>query len=303
MKKYLIQLGIVSGIFVAIVVMLFGITYSILNTSSFKIDDSKNILILGDSHTECAIDDNIFARSANLSSSATAYPFSLIALKRIVADNPQIDTVLLSINTYTVSHYTDSIWLKGDVLYTKTRALISFAEMEDIRPFLSKPDFYIGLLKMPNLNLYKAIRHLNNPLNNAIDHNIGKYIKLDRNKLQTNIRLVGNKYPFMCTIDTLTDQYASLKKINTYCTDNNIKLILITTPFYDPDKYLQVEKFHILKDKFLSDVDYVDFSYFPLPDSCYGDMEHLNYHGAEIFSKHLQKNGINAQNFKKVSRK
>jgi hypothetical protein len=27
----------------------------------------------------------------------------------------------------------------------------------------------------------------------------------------------------------------------------------------------------------------------PLPDSCYGDIGHLNYKGAEIFSKYLYK--------------
>jgi hypothetical protein len=32
----------------------------------------------------------------------------------------------------------------------------------------------------------------------------------------------------------------------------------------------------------------MDYSTFQLPDSCYGDVTHLNYRGARIFSQYLQ---------------
>jgi hypothetical protein len=41
-------------------------------------------------------------------------------------------------------------------------------------------------------------------------------------------------------------------------------------------------------DAYMPDVRYMDYSVFPLPDSCYGDIGHLNYRGARIFSQYLQ---------------
>jgi hypothetical protein len=46
------------------------------------------------------------------------------------------------------------------------------------------------------------------------------------------------------------------------------------------------------RDTYLPGIKYVDYSAFPLPDSCYGDAVHLNYKGAEIFSKYLQENFV-----------
>ena len=45
---------------------------------------TKNILILGDSHTENAINDSIFSNSLNYSASADAYIFSYVKLKAIL---------------------------------------------------------------------------------------------------------------------------------------------------------------------------------------------------------------------------
>ncbi|MDR0371726.1 MAG: hypothetical protein LBH80_07760, partial [Prevotellaceae bacterium] len=41
-------------------------------------------------------------------------------------------------------------------------------------------------------------------------------------------------------------------------------------------------------DAYMPDVKYMDYSTFQLPDSCYGDVTHLNYRGARIFSQYLQ---------------
>jgi hypothetical protein len=67
-------------------------------------------------------------------------------------------------------------------------------------------------------------------------------------------------------------------------------LILINTPVYKPEIYESIDKLNDFYDTYLSGVKYLDYSAFPLPDSCYGDIGHLNYKGAQIFSKYLQEN-------------
>ncbi|GHT65454.1 hypothetical protein AGMMS50239_25330 [Bacteroidia bacterium] len=78
--------------------------------------------------------------------------------------------------------------------------------------------------------------------------------------------------------------------VRIFCNEKEVKLILFNTPVYQVDKYTDQAKFDSLRIAILPDVDYMDFSDFLLPDSCYGDIGHLNYHGAEIFSEYLQHN-------------
>ncbi|MDR2414458.1 MAG: hypothetical protein LBD64_05695, partial [Odoribacteraceae bacterium] len=90
------------------------------------------------------------------------------------------------------------------------------------------------------------------------------------------------------TISLLQKEY--LLKIVDLCRSRNVELILINTPTYKPEKYGNLDKLRAYYNTYLPGVKYMDYSAFPLPDSCYGDISHLNYKGAEVFSKYLQEN-------------
>ena len=48
--------------------------------------------------------------------------------------------------------------------------------------------------------------------------------------------------------------------------------------------YLNEKKYQSLRELKYSDIEYLDFSKFPLNNNEFGDLEHLNYKGAKKFS-------------------
>ena len=48
-----------------------------------------------------------------------------------------------------------------------------------------------------------------------------------------------------------------------------------------------------------SNIKFYDFKDMELPDSCFGDLDHLNYKGAKVFSEYLEKEILHKNNYKK----
>ena len=97
MKKF-IKRGVLFLITVGIVSLLVGFLSVLVSKKNFdyKIKEKKNILIVGNSHTECSINDSIISNSVNLSQSASSYFYSYMKIREFTKYNPQIDTVIIS---------------------------------------------------------------------------------------------------------------------------------------------------------------------------------------------------------------
>jgi hypothetical protein len=119
---------------------------------------------------------------------------------------------------------------------------------------------------------------------------IGAYFKLDRNKLQEDITMLNEKRTEKEKANLSLYQSEYLLKTVNLCKSENVELLLINTPIYKPEIYGDIDKLNEFYNTYFSEVKYLDYSAFPLPDFCYGDIGHLNYKGAEIFSKYLQEN-------------
>jgi hypothetical protein len=81
-----------------------------------------------------------------------------------------------------------------------------------------------------------------------------------------------------------------LKMISELCRQNSVNLILFSTPkykTYNANIDENIRKIWLQVRNSLSLDSLADFSAFVLPDSCYGDLTHLNYKGAEVFSRYL----------------
>jgi hypothetical protein len=288
MKKFIFQIIKFMTLMMTTIFIMVGGTICIISKASFKITPDINILILGDSHTETAIDDAIFRNSCNLSQSGTAYLYSYCKLKKILKKNPHIDTVFLSFYYGALLKGIEDNWIMNeDVLATRVASYITLLGKEEIAVYTNKIALLNAILKIPTRGIGSIITYCRK---GDIDFtNIGGYVKLDRDCLQRDIKLQnannqvvggGGGESFL--------QKKYLIKIAYLCFENNVKLILISTPTYRPEQYDQMDKLKEYHAKYLHHVDFVDYSNFVLPDSCYGDIGHLNYKGAEIFSRYLQ---------------
>ncbi len=76
-----------------------------------------------------------------------------------------------------------------------------------------------------------------------------------------------------------------LTKIITLCKNNNIRVILIRSPQHKKySGYSNEIKYQEIRKQYFPSIEYIDFSKFPLKNSEFGDLEHLNYKGAAKFS-------------------
>ena len=289
MSKFIVKIIIFS--FVIVILLFVPLLCMRYYTSSIKIilPTEKNILIVGNSHSECAINDLIFMRSINFSQSGRSIPFSYSVMKRILKDNNHIDTVLLSVSSSTFSRYANNYDFKNE---RKFRSVLSkvvfFADTPELISLSNFKGFYEGLFIDPfKLN---ALPHLSEILKGSYGFYLGEFLHLERNKLDEDLKY--NRWPEVVDIDTTLIEYKYLIKFKEFTDENKITLILINTPKYQVEKTHDMPKFEELREKYLSDFNYVDFSNFRLPDYCYGDVTHLNFKGAEIFSRYLEENGL-----------
>lgn len=296
MNLFLKKLSTFSLLFV---VLFFGIIYlefKTFNSITPEINTIKRQLILGDSNTECALNDTVLYNTTNLSSSGESYFYSFLKLKYLLDNNCVVDTLYLSFSPHNLF---DNGWLYNNGnIYSRFKTYYSMMSYED----------FTYLIKSKPLAVINATRPIPRQLAKDIILKIekgkfnvpGGYQYLNRDilqevivKLRNNEPLPFFKIPKDFTLSKAETTY--LKKIISLCASNHIDLFLINTPKRDELlKYKQygVTQYYEYYEKTLYDVKFLDFSKISMPDEYYGDLVHLNFRGAEYFSKIFKKNKL-----------
>ncbi|MDR0422049.1 MAG: hypothetical protein LBH72_03445 [Proteiniphilum sp.] len=280
MKKFITLSVVFAFITLTLTVSLVGGIYLIQSKVSFKLPEGKHILVLGNSRTEQSVDDRIFSRATNFSQGAEAYLYSYCKLRKFLAENEQVDTVLLSFRGRTV-RLDDEQFFSKMYMADKIPHYLTLLEREDIAVFSGeKASFIYAVLQSPFLFFKEKI------FNQA--STIGAYFESHRNKLQVDIMRRNRKADRERDANISIYQKTYLLKIAELCKSKDVELILLNVPMYKPEVYGEKELSDDFHEAYMPDVKYMDYSSFPLPDSCYGDITHLNYRGARIFSQYLQ---------------
>lgn len=299
MKSFLKKTILFLAIFFFICGLSLLINFLIIrNSNIFDLPEDKETLILGDSQTECSIDDSVFKSSLNLSSSASPYFYSYLKLKNILNNGENsIETVLLSFSYHNIFRPIDDRWLLND------KHIRSKAGRNGL--FLMEwPDFYF-LLKLKPIALFGSFPELiKSSFKNNIkyvfgdrkyeDLSLGRYKNPEEGDLAEAIKNFqneenNNNYE----ISELESLY--LKKIVELCRDNDIRLIFINTPKHKfleeslPDKIGHFRSFY---ENNFSDVAFLDFYGYDLGDDYFNDLRHLNGEGALFFSEEIEKLGL-----------
>ena len=105
------------------------------------------------------------------------------------------------------------------------------------------------------------------------------------------------------SLDKLSEQYFQehykyqvdyLGEIGKYCREHHKALVILSPPIYKiPDMIDDSGYRQLIRSELGDSALIADYSRFEFPDSTYyGDLEHLNFRGAEYFSKHIAKNGL-----------
>ncbi|MEI6140831.1 MAG: hypothetical protein WCP85_16290 [Mariniphaga sp.] len=132
-------------------------------------------------------------------------------------------------------------------------------------------------IKVNRLNILKKINIEN-------DHRFGGYFYLIRDKTDSLINSIDIVYEKK-SIEISETNILYLSKIIEFCKSNNVQVYLIRSPLHKkfPGRWNEQEFIQILNSKF-SKIEFLDFKDFPLQNHEFGDLGHLNYRGAKVFS-------------------
>ena len=295
MKRLLKKILLFSIVFVGFTLILNVFNIKIIENTVFKINDDVNKLILGSSRSQCAIDDNVLKNTLNMSSAADSNFYSYLKLNNILDNNPQIDTVFISVSPRSISEFLEKRWLFNKSHFS--------ARIGNYYYLMDKNDFqmlwnHFGLdffkIGIPNI-IVRSFKNFKEILIGDIKGVYGGYEALHRDKLEEALaRLKIDIFEESELVESKIGIYY-LEKIVNLCKRNNIKIFFISPPIrreYVKLKYNDYLKFDIFLNSKYADITYLDFTLFPMSDSEYADIHHLNHLGSKRFSQFLQEKGI-----------
>lgn len=288
MKTFIKNVLIFISLYLGIILLTELSTSSIINKyANFKLSSKPKYIILGHSHPECAFNDSLINNFKNLAQSGESYYYTYFKVKKILEQNPSIETIFIEYtNNQINSEMNDWIW---DDKHLSNRYTF-------YSPFISLSNQFILIQnnKKGYLNSfsYSIKSKLPTIIKRDYDYTnkIGGYLYLVRDKTDSLL-----KYSKSLNLknDILTNNSNNISDNNLLYLKKTIQLIknynknifLIRSPQHQKyNGYVNESMYkNILYNRF-SDIEYLDFSSFPLSNSEFGDLEHLNHNGAKTFS-------------------
>lgn len=271
---------------IAIIIFVLGILCSLTaylmrgRILNYKIPAEKHIVFVGNSQFEMGINDSILVGSKNVAKSAKQYLFMRIDIENLLSQNPQIDTVFLVVSPFSLREsdadrsYEDNSYIESVTYYTPYMSIDDLKELPISLPFIK--DMYLG----------GCLKYLANPqecggyIFNTRDDMKADKIKLKREELSGPVNIQNGN-------DITLHQLSMIGKI---CKDANVKLIYLSTPNWDAHNKYDISLFRkqVVQLQKNNNADYWDYVDYPLADSCYADMTHLNWKGAREFTNILK---------------
>ncbi|MDT0295351.1 hypothetical protein ACFQ3R_14460 [Mesonia ostreae] len=299
MKLFIKSFSYFVLLFLGIILLItISTSYIEKNYSSFEFQSNLTYLVVGDSHPECAFNDSLIPNFKNIAESGEAYFYNYSKIKPVILQNPSIKVVFIEYTNNQINDYmNERIWADAYISDRYPR-YSSFMNLEEnLMLFKNNPSAYTNALSLSIRK--KSVRIFKNDLD--FSTKIGGYLYLKRDKTDSiiNSRTKLKDTASSVTPDTIDISEANLSyldEIIRFCKINDKKVILIRSPQHKKYAgYMNEEKYKQILNTRYADLEYLDFSNFPLSNSEFGDLTHLNYKGAAIFSEwfaNLMNNGL-----------
>jgi len=293
MKKLLLKFTLFALVIaIYLTVLVTGSEYLIKQRKDLllKLNTDVELVFTGNSTVECAVDDNLVSGSVNIAQSGEAYLYSYSKIKALIEVNKQINTVFLGFSYGDILLDKEESWLYSDEFIIEKiqyyNYLLDTPEKSSI--IRNNPKAYFkGLIKSVFNNLISVLKSYSQESSGSKLTNFGGYKYLIRDKLGAD---PGKDAGNQAAIQKSYQQEKYLKMISELCRENSIRLILFNTPkhkSYYEDVNEDILQIWYDTRNLLERDSLLDLSTYELPDSCFGDLSHLNYKGADQFSRYL----------------
>ena len=252
--------------------------------ADFKIESQPKYIVVGHSYPECAYNDSLITDFVNFSDSGDSYFYTYLKTKELIKQNPSIEIVFIEFsNNQIIEEMNDWIW--GDIYMSRGYAMYG--------SFMSGSDKFT-LFKNNNSDYFNAlsvsvrkriIRIIKKDFN--FKNRIGGYLPLKRVLPIKSIKDLDVPKPDAILKDYVIsdDNLMYLDKLIGFCKSRNKRVILIRSPLHE--KYSNYGNEGLFKDilnRRYGKLDFLDFIKFPVSNSGFGDLAHLNYKGAKVYS-------------------
>lgn len=287
MKRFLKHILFFSFIFWgSLALLIYASGYIVKKKADFKLASNINKIIIGHSQPECAYNDSLITNFKNLSSSAELYFYNYQKLKEVLRQNPQVKTIFIEFSTNSILQPDDEkTW--GELRLNRF--------LPYYYPYLGFQDHQLlfknnigGYLHATLKSLKQNIHRITTNNYNFID-SIGGYKYLKRQKATAALKHLKNKQIEKKTLEDRaisTVSLAYLEKMVQWGKAHGIKMYLIRSPYHKlyPGNAYETSFQKIRKERF-GEVEFLDFKDFPVEDSDFGDLQHLNFMGAKKYSE------------------
>ena len=282
MRNFLTKTLLFIVIFILFLILIF---FTNKYFSNVKIDDKKQILLVGHSHSECAFNDSIIKGLVNFSRSGESYFYTYTKIKFLIEENPRINKLLIEFSNSQIDKRMDD-WIWGDnYMSDKFPKLAPFMDVESINLLIDKnpKGFKQNIFPMIKNNFKMTIKGF------KYTNELGGYLYLEKNlsnALAENKLLTRGKEYINDMEEISLKNIEYLQKIIAYCGQNGIKVYFIRSPVHEEYPGFQNEEiFQNIRASNFPNVEFLDFTQFPISNEEFADLEHLNYLGANKFSQ------------------
>lgn len=283
-----------SLIFLTIIFLIISLNKLIIKFTPINFSSDKNILLIGDSNSETAVNDSVFKRVVNFSSPAESYFYSYLKLNKILANNNNLDTVLLSFSPHNIF---DNKWFENRNFvrhhFCRYYTIMNYSDF-----ILVTKHHFKTIIHNFNSIILQFIKNIYRKYKGEDILKLGGFTALKTEMLEESIRSLEKKnqiinFRLPTKLDPTPIETIYLNKIYQLCDKKQVKLILINFPKRQEllnHKNYGIKEFHKFYEKNFQHINYFDFSCFSMTDNMYSDFFHLHERGALYFSKFLEKN-------------
>lgn len=247
----------------------------------YRLDADVEIVVLGDSHIQSALDIAHLEHCINLSINAESTYFSYYRLKKLLALNPNIRRVYLGFGCHNISSYYED-FIQGP--YSENIASRYFPTL----PIREK----ISFLKFSGARIPFFVKDILKY--NLLERNYGYHNRFDSSQAEVTMmdeRLTAQYYDEEGEVlDFSGRNIEYLKKFVELCQEKEVQLILIDTPTHSyyfskiPQVY-QLKYDRLVQSSGLKRLVFPDL---PLSDDCFiPDGDHLSVEGSKILTQHF----------------
>ena len=307
MRQFLLN---IFFLFTALVILflIFEVSTSALIANRMHIKkEEKDIkyFVVGHSHSEMAYNDSIIKGLRNISNSGESYLSSYYKTKILLEYNPQIDTIFVEFSNNHLDEDMDE-WIWGSdflqMAYLDLSPSVSASNKWWL--FQRNPSGFLAASSIAGKVRLKRMRYSYHGFRYT-----GGFRHINWNRTDSLLQAIHHNSPDTIFAGT-ADKFSSsnlrfLKQLVEFCKENRIKIYLIRSPLHAFYREHIIEKpYYRVLDTELKSLEYLDFSRYPLSNSEFGDLSHLNHKGAMKFSvwldSLLQGGLLNKQNKQEI---